>query len=80
MYENLVSFAKIDSEFAQKLIQFAIFAPIAQLDRVSASEAEGRQFDSGWVRHFVSHACQSLAFLILLSFISFPPLIKISTQ
>lgn len=30
---------------------FQIAAPIAQLDRASASGAEGRRFDSCWVRH-----------------------------
>jgi hypothetical protein len=28
-----------------------VFAPVAQLDRVSASEAEGRQFESGRAHH-----------------------------
>ena len=33
------------------------YAPVAQLDRVSASEAEGRGFDSRQVRHlFASEA------------------------
>lgn len=29
-----------------------LHAPVAQLDRVSASEAEGRQFESGRAHHF----------------------------
>ena len=39
-------------------------APIAQLDRVSASEAEGRGFNSRWARQFVSHFYHKMAFLL----------------
>ena len=38
----------------------AFNAPVAQLDRVSASEAEGRAFESRQVRHFLFCLCQSL--------------------
>ncbi len=33
-------------------------APVAQMDRVSASEAEGRAFESRRVRHFTSKLIQ----------------------
>ena len=37
------------------------YAPVAQLDRVSASEAEGRAFESRRVRHFSDFTCYFLA-------------------
>jgi hypothetical protein len=37
-----------------RTIQFMLFhVPVAQLDRVSASEAEGRRFESCRARHFI---------------------------
>ncbi len=59
-----------------KLIQFLgdglglsvdyTFAPVAQLDRASAFEAEGREFESLRARHSIfhlsaSHVCQTLS-------------------
>lgn len=42
--------------------QSFIYAPVAQLDRVSPSEGEGRGFESRLVRHF-SFKINSLSFL-----------------
>lgn len=42
------TFAKVDSSYCKH----QEYAPVAQLDRVLASEAKGQRFDSSRARHF----------------------------